>query len=192
MAAGNLPGASQNSRFLQRQRDYIKNGYGIAVARLGPGYENNTDGDKERRNAMTKKILLIDTNREYRHAMASIVRRIGYDVIQTEEIAEAIKRLASDRPDLVMMSDGVEVAAWLNTNQFPVRIPIVVYTAQQTASVMDEALSNGVVAILTKPISSADVGDVLRKHLNTSRNRPRPIPSPCFVLNARASSASKP
>jgi response regulator RpfG family c-di-GMP phosphodiesterase len=115
---------------------------------LGPGYENNTDGEKERRNAMTQKIPLINTNREYRHAMASIVCRIGYDVIQTEEIAEAIKRLASDRPDLVMMSDGVEVAAWLNTNQFPVRIPIVVYTAQQTA-VMDEALSNGVVAILS-------------------------------------------
>jgi len=181
MAAGNLPGASQNSRFLQRQRDYIKNGYGIAVARLGPGYENNTDGEKERRNAMTKKILLIDTNREYRHAMASIVRRIGYDVIQTEEIAEAIKRLASDRPDLVMMSDGVEVAAWLNTNQFPVRIPIVVYTAQQTASVMDEALSNGVVAILSKPISSADLREVLHKHLQTSRNRPRALPSPCLV-----------
>jgi CheY-like chemotaxis protein len=130
---------------------------------------------------MTKKILLIDTNGEYRHAMASIVRRIGYDVIQTEEIAEAIKRLARDWPDLVMMSDGVEVAARLNTNQFPVRIPIVVYTAQQTASVMDEALSNGVVAIVTKPISSADVGDVLRKHLSTSRNRPRPLPSPCLV-----------
>ena len=133
---------------------------------------------------MTKKILLVDNNREYRHAMASIVRRIGYDVIQTEEIAEAIKRLAIDRPDLVMMSDGVEVAAWLNTNQFPVRIPIVVYTAQQTASVMDEPLSNGVVAILTKPISSADVGDVLRKHLNTSRNRPRPLPSPCLVTES--------
>jgi CheY-like chemotaxis protein len=130
---------------------------------------------------MTKKILLVDNNREYRHAMASIVRRVGYDVIHAGEIAEAIERSASDRPDLVMMADGVETLAWLKTNQFPVRIPIVVYTARQTASWMDEALSSGAVAILTKPISSAGLGDVLRKHLHTSRNRPRPLPSPRFV-----------
>jgi len=133
---------------------------------------------------MAKKILLVDNNREYRHVMASIVRRVGYDVIQAREIAEAIERSASERPDLVMVSDGVEVAAWLKTNQFPIRIPIVVYTAEQTAGWMDEALSNGAAAILTKPISSADVGDVLRKHLHISRNRPRPLPSPCFVNEA--------
>ncbi|MGN6719128.1 MAG: response regulator, partial [Candidatus Binatia bacterium] len=127
---------------------------------------------------MTKKILLVDNNREYRHAMASIVRRVGYDVIQAEEIAEAIERSANERPDLVMVSDGVDVAAWLKPNQFSIRIPIVVYTAQQTASWIDEVLSNGAAAILTKPISSADVGDVLRNHLHISRNRPRPLPSP--------------
>ena len=125
---------------------------------------------------MIKKVLLVDSNPEYRHAMASAVRRVGYDVIQAQAIAEAIERSANDQPDLVMMAD--EVAAWLKAHQFPIRIPIVIYTAQQTAAWMDEALSNGAVAILTKPISSADVGDVLRKHLHSSRNRPRPIPSP--------------
>jgi len=130
---------------------------------------------------MPKKVLLLDNNREYRHTMASIVRRIGYDVIQAEGIAEAIERLASDRADLVMMAEDVEVVAWLKTNQFPIRTPIVVYTAQQTASRIDEGLSNGAAAILTKPIFSADVEDVLCKHLHTSRNRPRPLPSPCFV-----------
>jgi CheY-like chemotaxis protein len=130
---------------------------------------------------MNKKILLVDDNREYRHTIASMVRRVGYDVIHAEGIAEAIERLLSDRPDLVMMADGAEVAAWLKPNHLPVSVSIVVYTAQQTASRMDELLSNGVAAILTKPISSADVRDVLRKYLDTSRNRPRPLPSPSFV-----------
>jgi DNA-binding response OmpR family regulator len=130
---------------------------------------------------MSKKILLVDNNREYRHTVASIVRRVGYDVIHAEEIVEAIERLVSDRPDLLMIADGVEVVAWLKTSHLPVSIPIVVYTAQQTSSWRDEVLSNGVAAILTKPISSADVRDVLRKHLNTSRTRPRPLPSPSFV-----------
>jgi CheY-like chemotaxis protein len=128
-----------------------------------------------------KKILLVDNNREYRHAMATIVRRVGYDVIQAEEIAEAIERSTSDRPDLVMMADGVELAAWLKSNQFSSRIPIIIYTVQRTGSSIDEALPNGAAAILTKPISSADLREVLHKHLHTSRNRPRPMPSPCFV-----------
>lgn len=130
---------------------------------------------------MSKKILVVDNNREYRHTMASTVRRVGYDVIHAEDLVEAIERLVSDRPDLVMMADGVEVAAWLKTNQSSVSIPIIVYTGQQTANWMDEVLSSGVAAVLAKPISSADLRDVLRKYLNTSRNRPRPLPSPSFV-----------
>ena len=123
---------------------------------------------------MAKKILLVDNNVEYRQVLASIVRRVGYEVIHAEGIADAIKRLVSDRPDLVMIGDG----AWLKSNQFPITIPIVVYTAERTSSWVGEALSNGATDILTKPISSADVGEVLRKNLRTSRNRPRPIPSP--------------
>ena len=82
---------------------------------------------------MPKKILLVDNNREYRHALASIVRRVGYDVIHAEEIADAVERLVSDRPDLVMIGDGVEING-LKSNQFPVNIPIVIYTAQRTSS----------------------------------------------------------
>jgi two-component system, chemotaxis family, chemotaxis protein CheY len=136
---------------------------------------------KGARKTMTPKILLVDNDREYRHMIASIVRRIGYDVIQAEEIAEAIERSASDRPALVMMAEDVAPAGCLKTHRFPVGIPIVVYTAQQTDTCMDEALANGAAAILSKPISSADLRVVLRKQLQTSINRPRPIPSPGFV-----------
>ena len=130
---------------------------------------------------MTQKILLVDNDREYRHMIASIVRRIGYDVIQAQEITEAVEKSACDRPALVMMAEGVEPAGCQKTDRFPGGIPIVVYTAQQTVTCMDEALSNGVAAVLSKPISSANLRDVLRKYLQTSINRPRPLPSPAFV-----------
>jgi DNA-binding response OmpR family regulator len=133
---------------------------------------------------MPKKILLVDNNLEYRHALASIVRRIGYDVIHAEEVGDAVERMVSDRPDLVMIGDGVEIAAELKSNQFPGGIPIVAYCAQRPSSWVSEALLKSAGDILTKPISSADLREVLRKHLQTSRNRPRPIPSPCFVNDA--------
>jgi DNA-binding response OmpR family regulator len=130
---------------------------------------------------MTPKILLIDNDTEYRHMLASIVRRIGYDVIHAEEMTVGMQRAASDRPALVMLAEAVEPAAWPMTNRFPVGIPVVVYTARQTVTEMDEALSNGAAAVLSKPISAADLRDVLRKHLHISKSRPRPIPSPGFV-----------
>ena len=135
---------------------------------------------------LMQKILLVDNNREYRQMMATIVRRVGYEVIQADELTEAMERSSSDRPDLIMMDltrpvmNGIEVAAWLKTNLFPFGIPIVVYTTQETGSWINEGLGGGAAEILTKPISSTDVGEVLRKHLPTSRNRPRPIPSASF------------
>jgi DNA-binding response OmpR family regulator len=130
---------------------------------------------------MSKKILLVDNNREYRHTMASMVRRVGYDVVQAEDVEEAIEKAASDPPVLTIIADSVEVAAWLKINQIPVSTATIIYTAQKTASGRDETLANGAAAILTKPISYADLRDVLRKHLHTSKNRPRPLASPCFV-----------
>jgi len=106
----------------------------LRLLRLAHGIAIAPYTEKRSVETMIKKVLLVDNNREYRHAMASIVRRFGYDVIQAEEISEATEKSTSDRPDLVMMADGVEVAAWLKTNQFPVKIPIVVYTAQQIES----------------------------------------------------------
>jgi CheY-like chemotaxis protein len=134
---------------------------------------------------MMRKILLVDNNREYRQRMAMIVRRVGYEVIQADEVTEAMERSSSDRPDLIMMEltlpamNGVEIAAWLKTNLFPSEIPVVIYTAQQAGSWI-EGLGSAAAEVLTKPISSADVGEVLRKHLPTSRNRPRPIASASF------------
>lgn len=146
------------------------------ISRVSRATAMGSCGEKERR-WMLKKILLVDKNHEYRHVLASLVRRGGYDVIHAAEVADAVKRLVSDRPDLIMIGDGVEIAG-LKSSQFSVRIPMVIYGAQQTSIWLEEALSKGAVDILTKPISSVAVGEVLRKHLQTLRNRPRPIPSP--------------
>jgi CheY-like chemotaxis protein len=133
-----------------------------------------------------QKILLIDNDREYRQMMATLVRRAGYGVIQADEVAEANSRSLSDRPDLIMMEltlpamNGVEITAWLKCNQFPFGIPVVIYTSEQPGSCTKEALSSAAVEVLTKPISSADVGEVLCKYLPIARNRPRPIASPRF------------
>lgn len=135
---------------------------------------------------MKQKILLVDKDREYRQVMATIVRRVGYQVIQADEIADAMKRALSERPDLIMMdpsllaTNGDDLAAWLRSSPFPAGIPLFIYTTQDAGSWRDEVLCSGVVEILTKPIPPTEVQQALSKRLPASRNRPRPIPSPCF------------
>jgi len=135
---------------------------------------------------MRQKILLVDSNPEYRHVMATIVRRIGYEVILSDEATKAVERVSSDRPNLIMMDpallalEGTDLTAWFKSNLSPLRIPVLIYTTLDAGSWKNEALSNGVAEVLTKPIPLADLREVLRKHLAPSGNRPRPIPSPSF------------
>jgi two-component system alkaline phosphatase synthesis response regulator PhoP len=135
---------------------------------------------------MRRKILLVDNNPEYRHVIATIVRRVGYEVIQSDQADKATERAMSDRPDLIMMDpallavDGVDIAAWLKSNLYPLKIPVLIYTSPEAGSWKNEALSSGAAEILTKPIPFSDLREILRKHLSPARDRPRPIPSPSF------------
>jgi DNA-binding response OmpR family regulator len=135
---------------------------------------------------MRQKILLVDNNHEYRQVMATIVRRVGYEVIQTDEAAKAMERALSERPDLIIMNpamlamDDIDVAAWLKSNLSSLGVPVFIYTAKEAGDWKNQALSSGAVEVLTKPIPFTDLRDVLRKHLSPARDRPRPIPSPSF------------
>lgn len=135
---------------------------------------------------MKQKILLVDNNHEYRQVMATIVRRVGYEVIQTDRAVKAMERASREHPDLIMMDpamlamDDIDVAAWLKNNLSPLGVPVFIYTASEAGDWKTEALSSGAAEVLTKPIPFTDLRDVLRKHLSPACDRPRPIPSPSF------------
>jgi CheY-like chemotaxis protein len=133
-----------------------------------------------------QKILLVDNDREYRQVLATIVRRLGYQAMQADQISEALERLSTQCPDLVITQftapcdDSVDIATWLENNLPSVNIPVVIYTSQKCGSWINQASTCGIAEVLTKPISSADLGETLRKYLGSSRSRARPIASPCF------------
>ncbi|HZD39781.1 MAG TPA: response regulator [Terriglobales bacterium] len=136
---------------------------------------------------MKQKILLVDNNHEYRHVMATIVRRAGYEVIQTDKAPKAVERALSEHPDVIMMDpamlamDDGGISTWIKNNLSPLGIPVFIYSAREAGS-WNDALSSGATEVLTKPVPFTDLRDILRKHLSSTRNRPRPIPSPSFDL----------
>ncbi len=134
-----------------------------------------------------RTILLVDNDQEYRQTMATIVRRAGYQVIQADTGSQALERVSLERPNLIMMDleiaseEIVELTAWLRNDLLRYDIPLILYATEQDRRGINETLRNDAAEVLAKPLSYTAVRDALCKHLRTFSNRPRPIPSPCFV-----------
>jgi CheY-like chemotaxis protein len=81
----------------------------------------------------------------------------------------AMETLIGHSPDLVLLDlnmpgvNGLEVLGFLRREPRLMHIPVVVVTAEDQRSVLQEALQLGAVAVLIKPAMVDDLEDALRK-----------------------------
>ena len=84
---------------------------------------------------MTKKILIVEDNKDSREILGLFLTKIGHQVIKASNSKEAISCAEAERPDLIFMDiqlpdvDGVKTTAILKQNPKTSRIPIVALTA---------------------------------------------------------------
>ncbi|HOW85700.1 MAG TPA: response regulator transcription factor [Candidatus Aminicenantes bacterium] len=128
---------------------------------------------------MSKKILLVDDDRDLVASLAQVLRTNGYDVAAAHSGAEGLKALLAERPDLVILdvmmetdTAGFEAADVIRSRRDASKyrefrdVPIIILTAidQVTNSrfSMDQADSflPGTNEFLTKPV---DLDELLAK-----------------------------
>ncbi len=122
-----------------------------------------------------KKILIVDHTEVGRESLRTLIRGLGYEVIEAATGLEAIDRAASGRPDLIMMGlslpglNGDEATARLKANMSTRNIPVVINacwtTACNVADRVDRALNAGAEEVLYKPFQLPMLRDVLRSYL---------------------------
>ena len=121
---------------------------------------------------MTKRILLVedsDTTRLSHRIMIS--KRTGYEVVAVANGAEALKLVAAQKPDLVLMDvmmpgmDGLEVCRRLRSQKEMAKVPIVLLTFRVGDESVSEGYASGCTAYLKKPIRADELVDALREHL---------------------------
>ena len=57
---------------------------------------------------MTKKILLVDDDPDFRSAVRLILEKAGYDCVEAESSTEGLKLASSENPDLILLDVMME------------------------------------------------------------------------------------
>jgi CheY-like chemotaxis protein len=118
----------------------------------------------------TRKILIVEDNNDWRHALALFLKRGGYEPLEAPTGAEAIEQALGVHPDLILMDLGLpgmtgdEVTASLKANSQTRDIPVIVQTAFSSDLHTSRALAAGAAEVLYKPLKLTTLRHVLQKY----------------------------
>ena len=152
--------------------------------------------------------LVVDDSRSARYVLQRLLehRHIHVDLAETAQ--QAFSYLRDHKPDVVFMDDmmpgmdGREAIERLAADPHTSAIPVVMYTAQEASEIADRSAARGIVGVLTKPFTAADVNallaklDALAPHTQARRSQPpavarlRRIDNPAPGLEAAESSSA--
>ena len=118
---------------------------------------------------MSRKILLVDDEDDIREvAQLSLEMTAGWDVVTSASGAEALRRVAEDRPDAILLDvmmpgmDGPATARELRSRPETAEIPIILLTAKVQAADRRRFDDLGVAGILAKPFDPMSLADEVR------------------------------
>jgi len=116
-----------------------------------------------------QRILLVEDNEDNRTIYSTVLRYLGYEVIEAEDGLQAVALARSEHPELILMDisipgiDGWEATRVLRQDAATRDLPIVALTAHALADDRERASKAGFTSYLAKPIEpNAVVAEVRR------------------------------
>lgn len=109
-------------------------------------------------------ILVVEDNPANQLLTASVLEREGYQVEVADSSLMALKLLADNKPDVILMDvqlpglDGLSLARTILSTTDTAAIPIVALTAHAMAGDREQALAAGCAGYITKPIDTRTFG----------------------------------
>lgn len=110
------------------------------------------------------KILVVEDSPTMRQLIVFALKRLkGVTVVEANDGVDGLKKLSSDRFDLVMtdinmpVMDGLKLVSLIRNDATHKNVPIVVITTEGAQEDRDRALSLGANAFVTKPVQSASI-----------------------------------
>jgi CheY-like chemotaxis protein len=118
-------------------------------------------------------VLLVEDNEDNRIIYTTVLRFVGYDVIEAVDGAQAIELARSARPNLILMDisipviDGWDATLILRQDPATSAIPIIALTAHALPGDREKAMQMGFTAYLAKPVEPRIVVDEVRRWLGS-------------------------
>ena len=112
---------------------------------------------------MPKKILAVDDERHIVRLVQVNLERAGYQVVTAFDGREALEKVESEQPDLVVLDvmmpymDGFEVLQTLRKNQSTRDLPVIMLTAKAQDADVFRGWQSGVDCYLTKPFNPMEL-----------------------------------
>ena len=110
-----------------------------------------------------KLVLLVEDNEDNRDIYTTLLRHVGYEVLEAVDGEHALQLVEQRTPDLVLLDislpklDGWQVARRLKSGELTSKVPIAALTAHAYQADREIAASIGFDAYLAKPVEPRDV-----------------------------------
>lgn len=123
-------------------------------------------------------LLLAEDDPDIQLVARTALRRAGFDVSLAANGAEALARVAEQRPDVVLLDwmmpqvDGLEACLRLKTNPVTQDIPVIFLTARSQEAEIKRGLQLGAIGYITKPFDALDLGRQVRELLAAAAPAP--------------------
>lgn len=111
----------------------------------------------------SQKILVVDDSPTERYYIADILSRRGYAVVTAESGNDALAKIRSERPSLIVMdvvmpgASGFQVTRALTRDPDTQSIPVILCTSKSTETDRIWGLRQGAREYLTKPINAEEL-----------------------------------
>ncbi|MEO0081318.1 MAG: response regulator, partial [candidate division WOR-3 bacterium] len=121
------------------------------------------------------RILVVDDEPDIRAVLCARLQAAGYAVEVARNGLEALARVRSQRPDLVILdlmlpgADGFSVCAMLKRDQRFADIPVIILSARNKPADQQNAAALGADAYLTKPFRPEELLGYVASLLNRNR-----------------------
>ena len=119
-----------------------------------------------------QRILIVEDSPIMRQLLVFALRRLrGVDIVEAQDGMDGLRKLSSDRFDLVLIDinmpvmDGLKLIGLMRGEESLRDVPVVVITTEGAAQDRERALRLGANEYLTKPIQANRVLDVARSLL---------------------------
>ncbi|MDX9698147.1 MAG: response regulator [Rhodocyclaceae bacterium] len=121
---------------------------------------------------MTRKILIADDEQNILISLEFLMKREGYEVIVAQDGEEAVHKIRSERPDLVLLDvmmprkSGFEVCQEVKADAELAQVRILMLTAKGRDTEVAKGLALGADAYMTKPFSTRELVEKVRSMLD--------------------------
>jgi DNA-binding response OmpR family regulator len=124
--------------------------------------------------AAKRTVLVVEDDRLTRQMMRGLLEKQGLDVVEAADGREAVERFRQSPADLILLDasmprlDGFSACKQIRRLESGTNVPILMVTSLSDSDSVKRASAAGATDFVTKPISWASLGQLVKQHIRKS------------------------